>query len=108
MEVEEVAPWDEDGETWRRLQVTFPTAIASHSRQQTCYFDSATGLQRRLNYDVEVNGWATAGHYTSEHEDFGGLIVPTRRRVLLRNEENIADHTFCAILLDVDDVRLHT
>jgi hypothetical protein len=108
VETEEVEPWEEDGETWRRLQVTFPETIASHSRQQTYYFDSATGLQRRMKYDVEVNGWAKVGHYTSEHKDFAGLIAPTRRRVLLRNEENIADHSFCAILLDVDDVRLHS
>ncbi|MFD6751748.1 hypothetical protein [Streptomyces anthocyanicus] len=108
VETEEVEPWEEDGETWRRLQVTFPETIASHSRQQTYYFDSATGLQRRMNYDVEVNGWAKVGHYTSEHKNFDGLIAPTRRRVLLRNEENIADHSFCAILLDVDDVRLHS
>ncbi|MFD9586159.1 hypothetical protein ACFWBM_15850 [Streptomyces sp. NPDC059980] len=107
MECEEVEPWEEDGETWRRLQVTFPTPMASHSKQQTYYFDTATGMQRRLNYDVEVNGWAKVGHYTSEHKDFDGLTVPTRRRVLLRNEDNIADHTFCAILLDVDNVQLH-
>jgi hypothetical protein len=36
------------------------------------------------------------------------LIVPTRRRVLHRNEENIADHRLATILLDVDDVRLHS
>jgi hypothetical protein len=36
------------------------------------------------------------------------LIVPTRRRVLLRNEEGVADQSFCAILLDVSDVQLNT
>jgi hypothetical protein len=38
--------------------VTFPETIASHSTVQTYYFDSKTGLQRRMDYDVEVNGWA--------------------------------------------------
>jgi hypothetical protein len=82
----EIEPWGEDGETWRRLEVTFPETIASHSKVQTYYFDSKTGLQRRMYYDVEVNGWANVAHYTSEHKAFDGLIVPTRRRVLLRNE----------------------
>ncbi|MGW3686526.1 hypothetical protein [Streptomyces sp. NPDC005125] len=107
VETQEIDPWEEDGETWRRLKVTFPDSIVSHSREQTYYFDAATGLQRRMDYDVEVNGWATVGHYTSEHHNFDGLIVPTRRRVLLRNDKDIADHSFCAILLDVANVRLH-
>jgi hypothetical protein len=106
VETREIEPWEEDGETWRRLEVTFPETIASHSKVQTYYFDSKTGLQRRMDYDVEVNGWANVAHYTSEHKAFDGLIVPTRRRVLRRNEENIADHSFAAILLDVDGVRL--
>jgi hypothetical protein len=103
----EIEPWEEDGETWRRLEVTFPESIASHSTVQTYYFDSKSGLQRRMNYDVEVNGGAKVAHYTSEHKDFDGLIVPTRRRVLPRDEDNIADHSSAAILLDLDDVQLH-
>jgi hypothetical protein len=87
--------------------LTFPDTIASHSTVQTYYFDAETGLQRRMNYDVEVNGGAKVAHYTSEHKDFDGLIVPTRRRVLLRDGDNIADHSSAAILLDLDDVQLH-
>jgi hypothetical protein len=34
------------------------------------------------------------------------MVVPTRRRVVLRNEQNIADHRSAAILLDVGHVRL--
>jgi hypothetical protein len=106
VQTRELAPWQEDGETWRRLEVTFPATIASHSTVQTYYFDSVTGLQRRVDYDVEVNGGVEVAHYTSEHAVFGGRPVPTRRRDLLRDENNIADHGFAAILLDVDDVRL--
>lgn len=103
----EIEPWEEDGETWRRLELTFPDTIASHSTVQTYYFDSESGLQRRMTYDVEVNGKAKVAHYTSEHKDFDGLIVPTRRRVLLRDGHDIADHSSAAILLDLDDVQLH-
>ncbi|UEL30092.1 hypothetical protein [Pseudarthrobacter sp. L1SW] len=101
----EIDPWDEDGETWRRLEVTFPESIHSHSKVQTYYFDAETGLQRRMDYDVEVNGWAEVAHYTSEHKDFQGLSAPTRRRVLLRDKDNNGIHTFAAILLDLTDLR---
>jgi hypothetical protein len=104
----ELEPWQEDGETWRRLEVTFPASIASHHRVQTYYFDSVTGLQRRMDYDVDVNGSAPVAHYTSEHQSFDGLIAPTRRRVLLRDENGVADHSFAAILLDIDTVQLHS
>ena len=32
---EEIEPWQEDGEEWRRLRVTFPDGIASHSKTQS-------------------------------------------------------------------------
>jgi hypothetical protein len=105
VQTREIDPWDEDGETWRRLEVTFPESIHSHSEVQTYYFDAETGLQRRMDYDVEVNGWAEVAHYTSEHKDFQGLEAPTRRRVLLRDKDNNGIHTFAAILLDLTDLR---
>jgi hypothetical protein len=39
VESEELEPWQEAGETWRRLKVHFPTDIATHSTEQTLYFD---------------------------------------------------------------------
>ena len=103
----EIEPWSEVGETWRRLEVTFPDRIATHSTVQTYYFDADTGLQRRMDYSPDVNGKPLVAHYTTEHHDFDGLIVPTRRRVLIRNEKGVADQSFCAILLDVSEVRLN-
>lgn len=45
VEAREIEPWQEAGQTWRRLQVTFPKSIATHNPQQVFYFD-ADGLQR--------------------------------------------------------------
>jgi hypothetical protein len=45
----EIEPWSEVGETWCRLEVTFPNEIATHSTVQTYYFDSDTSLQRRMD-----------------------------------------------------------
>ncbi len=107
VETRELEHWSEDGETWRRLEVTFPDTISSHSKVQTYYFDATTGLQRRMDYDVEVNGWAAVGHYTSEHHVFDGLVAPTRRRVMLRDQENITGHGFAGILIDLSDIRIN-
>jgi hypothetical protein len=37
---EELDPWRENGESWQRLKVTFPSHVATHSTVQTFYFDA--------------------------------------------------------------------
>jgi hypothetical protein len=45
VQAQEIEPWDEDGESWRRLQVTFPETIATHNRDQVFYFDHIRGAR---------------------------------------------------------------
>jgi hypothetical protein len=86
-EVSELDPWEEGGDPWRRLAVTFPAGYHTHSRQQVFYF-SADGLLRRLDYTAEEFGKrAYAAHYCFDHREFGGLVFPTRRRVFLRRRD---------------------
>jgi hypothetical protein len=40
-------------------------------------------------------------HYTFEHRYFGGIPVPSARRVLIRDAKGRADHHFSPIQLDV-------
>jgi hypothetical protein len=82
-ESEEIEPWDEQGETWRRLKVTFPESIHSHNRQQTFYFDK-TGILVRHDYNADVLGGLPAANYALEPTAFDGLIIPTKRRVYAR------------------------
>lgn len=77
---EEVEPWQEDGEIWRGLTVTFPPEIPSHCTEQTFYFD-ASGLLRRHDYSVDIMGGTSSANYATEHQRFGGIVFPTRRRV---------------------------
>jgi hypothetical protein len=77
---EEIEPWDEQGQVWRRLKATFPPDIATHSTEQVFYFDKR-GLLRRQDYNVDVLGGAPSANYASEHKEFSGLVFPTRRRV---------------------------
>lgn len=86
-EVEEVEPWDEDGEIWRRLKVTFPPDVASHSTEQLFYFD-ASGLLRRHDYSVDIMGGTSSANYAVEPKAFGGLVFPTKRRVYAIGPDN--------------------
>lgn len=78
--VEEIAPWPEAGEEWRRLKATFPEGVASHAPEQVTYF-GPDGLMRRHDYTVEVLGGATGANYSAGYRDFQGIKVPTTRRV---------------------------
>jgi hypothetical protein len=78
---QELDPWQEGDERWRRLQVTFPAHIATHSTQQTFYYDAA-GLLRRQDYRPFVMGSPRAVHRTEAHRTVSGLVFPTHRYVL--------------------------
>jgi hypothetical protein len=81
VEVSEGDPWQEEGESWRRLEASFPETLDTHSRRQSFYFD-VQGRLRRHDYVAEVVGrWARAAHYCAEHAQAGGLVFPTHRWV---------------------------
>jgi len=79
-ETEEIASIEVDGETWRRLKVTFPDYVKSHTREQISCF-GPDGLLRRHDYTVDILGGATGLNYASHYRDVNGIIVPTRRRI---------------------------
>ncbi len=77
---EEIEPWRENGEEWRRLKAVFPSSIASHTREQITHF-GPDGLMRRHDYAVEVLGGATGANYSTNYREFQGIKMPTTRRV---------------------------
>ena len=79
-ETEEIEPWHEDGEEWRRLKVTFPSHIASHTKTQVTHF-GPDGLMRRHDYTVDILGGATGANYPTNYRDVQGLMMPTTRRI---------------------------
>src|SRR5271168_3586406 len=83
--VEEMAPWQEAGEEWRRLKATFPTNVASHAREQVTYF-GPDGLMRRHDYTVDVLGGATGANYSTNYREFQGIKMPTTRRIYAYDE----------------------
>jgi hypothetical protein len=84
-ESEEIEPWHENGEVWRRLKVTFPDHIASHNKTQITHF-GPDGLMRRHDYTVDILGGATGANYTTNYREFQGIKMPTTRRIYAYDE----------------------
>ena len=103
VETEEIRPWRENDEVWRRLKATFPPGIATHSTVQTFYFDQ-TVLLKRHDYEVDISGGTSAAHYVSELKEFSGIMVPTKRRVFGRQPDGKAVPTPLVVLIDLSEV----
>jgi len=100
---EELDPWRENGESWRRLKATFPPAIATHSTVQTFYVGS-DGLLKRHDYDAEVLGGSPAAHYVYQYQEFSGILVPTKRRVLGRRPDGTPVPDPLLVTIDLNEV----
>jgi hypothetical protein len=101
VESEELEPWGESGETWRRLKVRFPADIATHSTEQTLYFDQQ-GLLKRHDYDVEISGGTAAAHYVSDLKEFSGIVFPTTRRIFPRQPDGQSLPEPLVVSIDLD------
>ena len=63
------------------LEVGFPPGLPTHSPGQQFHFDTSGRLTRH-DYTAEVIGsWAKGAHFCHDYRRFGGLSLPTRRRV---------------------------
>jgi hypothetical protein len=77
---EEIPSIQVEGETWRRLKVTFPESVKSHTKEQISCF-GPDGLLRRHDYTVDILGGATGLNYALDYRNVDGIIMPTKRRV---------------------------
>jgi hypothetical protein len=106
--VREGDPWEERGERWRRLAVTFPAEIHTHSREQVFYVGE-DGLIRRHDYTAEEFGqWAKSAHYWFDHHDFDGLAIARKRRVVPRRANNHSRSHPVLVWVDVNEVTRFT
>ena len=70
-------PGAKSTETWRRLRAQFPAHLITLAPEQIFYFDE-NALQRRTDHDLFG---MKVTHYSWAHDSFGGIVVPTLRRV---------------------------
>lgn len=96
VQVEELPPWREHDELWRRLRAHFPPDITTHSAEQVFYFDERA-LQRRTDHDLLG---IPVAHYSWAHQPFCEIVVPTLRRSLVLRPDGAAAPK--PVLLDVE------
>jgi hypothetical protein len=101
---EEVTPWQEDGQTWRCLRVSYPPQLAVHSPVQTFYF-SPDGLLQRVDYQVDIMGGVASAHYVSEHRTFDGIVFPTHRVVYPRQPDGSPMRERVGVAIDISEVQ---
>ena len=102
---DELEPWNEKGETWRRLRVRFPASIATHSTAQTLYI-GADGLLRRHDYDVEITGGTQGAHYMDRYVDVSGIKFPTRRLIYRRQPDGTSAVEPLVVSIDLSNIKL--
>jgi len=101
--VQEIDPWREDEELWRGLRVTYPSNIASHSREQVFYF-GPDFLLRRHDYHVEASGGFAAAQYVFDSVTVQGITLPTKRRAYMRDERLKPIHDRLMVSIDLSDI----
>jgi hypothetical protein len=99
----ELEPWDEAGQQWRRLQVTWPSNLATHSTQQTLYFDG-DGLLARHDYEVEIAGGTPAAHYLSDYHEVAGIQVPTKHQIFPRSPDGQSLSEPLVVSIDLSEI----
>jgi hypothetical protein len=105
--VEELEPWTEDGEIFRRLQVIYPENKATHGPVQIFYIDQS-GLIRRHDYDVVVMGGGGAAHYLFDYIEIEGIKIATKRKAYTRSADNtsLKPHPLL-VSIDVSEIWLN-
>jgi hypothetical protein len=99
---EEISPIEVDGETWRRLAVTFPDYVKSHTRQQIACF-GPDGLLRRHDFTFDVLGGAPGQLYATGYREAGGIMIPTTRRAYAGE----GDDQLVFVAIDMDKITIH-
>ncbi|HZR54681.1 MAG TPA: hypothetical protein VFB06_34925 [Streptosporangiaceae bacterium] len=98
---EEIASVEVAGETWRRLAVTFPDHIKSHSRKQVLCF-GPDGLLRRHDFTIDLLGAVPSQLEATGYRDVDGIVFPTTRRAY---DQLNPDHLLM-VAIDMDKITL--
>jgi hypothetical protein len=88
VQADEIDGWTEDGRDFRRLLITYPDSIATHSPQQTLYIGD-DGLIFRRDYTVDIAGGTPGAEYTTGFVEVSGLMIPTTRMIYPHDEHGV-------------------
>jgi len=101
--VQRIEPWREGDEVWQGLRVTYPSNIASHSKQQDFYFGQDY-LLRRHDYHVQASGGFAAAQYVSDFVTIHGITFPTKRRAYMRDQRLLPIRDRLMVSIDLSDI----
>lgn len=101
---EEVAPIKEKGETWRGLRVKLPSNLASHSTLEDFYFGDDF-LIRRQDYTLDIAGGCNVANYALDVAAFDGILVPTKRRAYLCNDQYRVLYDRLMVWIDMSEIQ---
>src|SRR5215831_3954488 len=102
---EQIAPIKVDGETWRRLKVTLPDTVKSHTKIQVFCF-GPDGLLRRHDYNVDILGFAPGFNYASDYREVDGIVFPTKRRVYAHEVEYPLVKELLLVNIDMGEITI--
>jgi hypothetical protein len=103
VEVAELHPWTEAGETWRVLRAHFPAAIVTHSIVQEWFFGEDL-LLRRHDYRIDVAGGFDAVDLVYRYVEMDRLCLPTRHRSYTRGPERLVNPDPLMVSIDISNV----
>jgi len=104
VKVEELSPWLEGEQRWRRLRVHFPESVDTHNAVQDFYFGEDF-LLRRHDYCVDVSGSLPAAQYVHDYIEANGLRMPGKRRAYRRDERGRAIEEQLLVSIDIADLQ---
>lgn len=102
----DIDPIEENGETWRGLRAVMPEGIATHSRAQEFYF-GADGLLRRQDYTLDIADGSRIANYALDIVDVDGIRIASKRRAYLCNKTYDVLRDRLIIRLDLGNFQLN-
>jgi hypothetical protein len=103
VDAEELGTWSEHGQTWWRLRVRAPEGALACASEAVMYFGD-DGLLRRTDFDVVCGETIRLVDYTSAHQSFCGLTVPTLHRTVRRTAPGAAADRKPVLDIEIFDV----
>jgi hypothetical protein len=75
-QLNELCPWQEGVESWRRLRAIFPLPYLAPFNDQIIYFDRG-GLRRRADVQMAHNVGTSIALCLRAHQSFSRIVIPT-------------------------------
>src|SRR6266404_8719753 len=88
----------------RALRVKLPSNLASHSTVQDFYFGDDF-LMRRQDYTLDIAGGCNVANYALDVAAFDGLLVPTKRRAFLCNDQYRVLYDRLMVWIDMSEIQ---